>query len=77
MPDSMTFLACAGNTPRQLCSVNPAALEFDIRSDSGSSQQHGYCRPLCAHNLLEALSQVTFYSRTRRTLRETIAASQG
>lgn len=57
MPVSMTFTAQAGHNLCELCGVNPARLEFDVRSDPDQKREQGPCCAGCAHNLLDALAQ--------------------
>ncbi len=58
MQDLMTFQATRSQRQCDLCSMNPAVLEFSILSDQGNSRQQGSCCNLCARNLLDALSKI-------------------
>ena len=43
MPDLMTFRPWDGHAQCELCSANPAMLEFDIQCDQENSRQQGFC----------------------------------
>jgi len=58
----MTFRVLTSPAQCELCSANPAVLEFDILSALEGSRQQGCCCRTCAHNLLEALTQIKPHS---------------
>jgi protein-arginine kinase activator protein McsA len=55
MTDSMTFRVSEKQSLCNLCSANPAVVDFDITSDPDNSRQQGACCETCARNLLDAL----------------------
>jgi hypothetical protein len=54
----MTFRAREGRGQCELCSGNPAVLDFDIQCDQENSRQQGGCCPTCARHLLDALAKI-------------------
>ena len=58
MKDSMTFRMRSGQAQCELCSLNPAVVDFEILCDPENSRQQGACCETCARNLLNALLQV-------------------
>jgi hypothetical protein len=52
------FRALNSQANCDLCSINPAVLQFDVLSDQDRSRQQGACCTGCAFNILAALSKV-------------------
>jgi protein-arginine kinase activator protein McsA len=72
----MTFRSLASQGQCQLCSANPAVLEFEILTDQEHSRQQGSCCERCACNILQALAGVNPQDSKEKIAKEITRRSQ-